>query len=419
MKFGITKHKPKFKHIKQGGTFNIGDCMQSIALRYLYKKIGIQDKDIVEINKYDISSYDGNEYIVLPLCNSHNGTKDYGVFPISPKIIPIFISFNLFTKNMDRDIVNNLKQYEPIGCRDEYTMNNMRNNNILAYMTGCVTAIMPKRTLNPKENKTFFVDIPDSLHEFIPDELNKNCEYLSHLIPIESDYFDDNEVERMNKIAIDRLEQYKNEATLVVSSRLHCIAPCVAMGIPVIFVSNNNAYSFGWIDRFLPIYTPNNFDLINWNPEIIEYENTKSELINFFGKEILDKYKTNLSKYSVSEFYENRIKCNYNNMYIDILDNLKCELGDNIKIAVWGAVLMGSMVIDSIPKVFDNYEIFVIDDYAEGKFEGIEIDKPVDIFGQLMHKVDIYIIAAGAAKERAIKLLTEHNKRYICITGNQ
>jgi hypothetical protein len=416
MKFGVTMHKPKFKHIKKGGTFNIGDCVQSIALKYLYNKIGIKNEDIVEINKYDISSYDGSEYVILPLCNSHNGTREYGVLPVSNKIIPVFTSFNLFTKELDNGMIDNLKSYEPIGCRDEQTMINMRNHNILAYMTGCITAILPKRPIRNRKNKTFFVDIPDSLNKFIPDKLKKNCEYLSHLIPIESDSFDDNEVKRMNKIAIDRLEQYKNEATLVVTSRLHCAVPCMAMGIPVIIAANNYPFNFGWVDRFLPVHTSNDFDSINWNPKIVEYEDVKQRLVYNFGREIIDKHRCN-KKYNISELYENRVKGRYNNYYLDILDDLKCELGDNLKFAVWGAILMGSMVIDSIEKVFDNYEITVIDTYSvEKTFEGYKIERPENI--KNYDKDTIYIIAAGAAKESAISILEPLNLRYICITTN-
>ena len=43
---------------------------------------------------------------------------------------------------------------------------------------------------------------------------------------------DEKETERFHEIAKSRLEEYKMEARLVVTSRLHCASPCMEMGIP-------------------------------------------------------------------------------------------------------------------------------------------------------------------------------------------
>ncbi|WP_073095483.1 polysaccharide pyruvyl transferase family protein [Cyclobacterium lianum] len=48
---------------------------------------------------------------------------------------------------------------------------------------------------------------------------------------------------------------YKRYATLVVTSRLHCALPCIAMGIPVIFFGNPLDYRVSIIGELgLKIY---------------------------------------------------------------------------------------------------------------------------------------------------------------------
>ena len=378
--------------------------------------MNIDENDIVEINKYELSSYTG-DYLVVPIANFTMVNDSYGVLPISPKVIPVFISFNLASENFCSEIEANLRNNQPIGCRDEFTMNNMRKHNILAYLSGCVTATLPKRKKEPKNSKIFFVDVPEKIIPFIPDALKANAEFTSHLIPVNKIPIDEAEAKRLDNVAAARFERYKNEATLVVTSRLHCAAPCMAMGIPVIVVVNNCGDTFGWLDKFLHIYTPDEFNKIDWQPKAVEYEKHKENLINMFTSEITRVYESNKKIYEISSFYENREKSNYNNMYTDILTNLRKEIGPKLKLAVWGATSNASILLRNIEKVFDDYEIVsIIDEYVSGEFQDMPIERSACING---HNDDvIYFIVAEAAREYAIKIFKEKGKKYICLTGN-
>ncbi len=416
MKYGVLMHKPMFKHLNNQSLFNIGDNIQSHAVRNIYKNMGINEKDIVEVNKYELSRYNG-DYLVVPISNFTMINSDYGVLPISPKIIPVFISFNLLTEKFSPEIEINLRNNQPIGCRDEFTMENMRKHNILAYLSGCITATLPKRSKEPQNKKAFFVDVPKGILPFIPDNIKENSEFTSHLVPINKVPIDDIEAKRLDDVAVARFERYKNEATLIVTSRLHCAAPCMAMGIPVILVANNCGDAFGWIDKFLHFYSPDEFDKIDWYPKAIEYEKEKEDLINMFAGEISRVYNVNKPVYDISSFYENRTRSNYNNMYTDVLMKLKEEIGPKLKCAVWGATSNASILLRSISKVFDEYEIVsIIDEYVGGEFQGIQIEKSIciDKHGSEV----VYFIVAEAAREYAIEIFKKKNKRYVCITGN-
>ena len=416
MKFGVLKHKPLFKHLNNRSLFNIGDNVQSHAIRNLYKIMDIDEKDIVEVNKYELTTYDG-DYLVVPIANFTMINDDYGVLPTSPKIIPVFISFNLFSENFSSEIEANLKNNQPIGCRDEFTMNNMRKYNIRAYLSGCVTATLPKRDKDPQKPKGFFVDVPKEVIPFIPNDIKENAEFTSHLVPIKKVPVDDIEAKRLDDLAIARFDRYRNEATCVVTSRLHCAVPCMAMGIPVILVANNCGDSFGWIDKFLHIYTPNEFGNIDWNPKVVEYEHEKKLLLDMFAGQIKKVYNDNKDIYELSSFYEIRERSNYNNMYSEKLMDLKAEVGPKLEYAIWGATANASILLKNIPKIFGDYKLVaIIDEYVTGKFQGIQIEKSSCITEHDSNVV--YFIVAEAAKEHAIKILGENNKKYVCITGN-
>ncbi|WP_279136535.1 hypothetical protein [Parabacteroides johnsonii] len=76
---------------------------------------------------------------------------------------------------------------------------------------------------------------------------------------------------------------YKTEARLVVTTRLHCLLPCVAMGIPIIFFNNPDNYRTSWVrDIGVEIYELQDIGRVDWNPTLIDIEKRKKDLIKDF-----------------------------------------------------------------------------------------------------------------------------------------
>ena len=118
---------------------NIGDFIEFIAVDSLYRHMGIPEEDIVEINFYEMDQYDG-EPVILPI--NFRLMIDYPQWNIvdwSPKIVPVFLGASLVTTNMTEECKQKLKQYEPIGCRDEATYNMLTEMGINAYIASCIT----------------------------------------------------------------------------------------------------------------------------------------------------------------------------------------------------------------------------------------------------------------------------------------
>ena len=73
------------------------------------------------------------------------------------------------------------------------------------------------------------------------------------------------------------LKALRDTAKLVVTSRLHIASPCLAMGIPVILAKKHFGDRFGFIDCFLPTYTPEKYNDIDWSPSPINFEEEKHD----------------------------------------------------------------------------------------------------------------------------------------------
>ncbi|MEL3908407.1 MAG: polysaccharide pyruvyl transferase family protein [Treponemataceae bacterium] len=262
MKFGVLALDYDSQVVNSGrneySIVNIGSVVMRLMLEKLLVRMGIPQDEIIKINFYNLSSYDG-EYVIVPI-NMHwmQDTGNKKLFTMSKKIIPIFLSISLNDTNIDEQQAIFLRRFEPIGCRDERTMNVLRKNNIDAYLFGCISCILEKRTVEPKDGKVFFADVPYAVKKFIPESMKKRIEFVEHEIPIEK--LNGKTPEEYTRTIIKR---YKNEASLVVTSRFHGAIIGWALGIPVIVTNEAYTFRFSWIKKLFPFYTNKDFKNID------------------------------------------------------------------------------------------------------------------------------------------------------------
>lgn len=418
MRYGIISYK---KTVRPGGTkwTNLGDPIQSYAMVKIYEEMGIPESELVKINRYSSKSYDG-DYVVLPF-NCYNMIFDQyrhnNSLPVSNKIIPVFVSFHLHSRELNSDLLVQLKTHEPIGCRDEETMKMLRDNNIRAYLSGCVTATLPKRKLAPKNGKNYFVDCPEDITEYIPEDIRVNAEFVTHMPYIkrtsESIYLSEEEERNYYQLGINQLKLYESNADLVVTSRLHVAAPCMAMGIPVILVSENFDGRFSWIDKYLPLYIPSEFHEIDWYPSPVDYEEDKEVIKKQFIYRIQKAYDENHLLYDCSSLYEDRKKSVYNKAIINSLKQIP-NLPEHVKYALWGLRAETMNLHHVISDHFPNWELSaVLDEYCAGEYEGYSILTTKDI-SELDRDI-IYFIIPETAHEYALNFLRKNNLRCIIV----
>ncbi len=226
------KNKTKYGVI-WAPTPNIGDDIQTLAaINFLQKK---RVNDYVLVNREELNSYSGEPINVLM-----NGWFIHNInhYPPSDKIKPIFISFHIARPKLIQRNINYFKKYEPIGCRDQATVNLFKEHGIDAYFTGCLTLFFD--THIKKSNKKYFVDVNTDC-DYIPN-VKINLKLFKDFETVKHDTFKHGhkDIETRLELAKELLSKYSS-ASLVVTTRLHCALPCRSLGTNCIFIHKNYA----------------------------------------------------------------------------------------------------------------------------------------------------------------------------------
>lgn len=375
MKYGVLAVTPVSSETDRSFA-NLGDMIQAEAILYIYERMNIRNEDIVKIDLKDLHNYQG-EYLILPININLSLNWIIDIFPLPDNIIPVFLGLSFFTASKFPDVLAQyFRRYEPIGCRDEFTMRIMRENGIQAFLFGCVTAVFPQRDEEEGREKIFFVDVPQSFREYVskalPD-LDCQVENLSHICGGD----EAKELSYLENATRKLLDKYKKEAKLVVTSRLHCMSPCMAMGIPVIPVTDNISPRMGWIDKLLDIYTPETYKDISWSGQKVLYEDVKEKMLDIAIQRIEETRKKYEKMTDLSFFYENRRKSNYGNYYAAVLKKMPDARKESFQYIIWGAGQIGMNAYQVISSMYPNSKLkAVVDSYCVGDFFGIPIEKP-------------------------------------------
>lgn len=269
---------------------NLGDPIQSIATE------GLLSKPPVYLNRDTLNHYSGAD-VVLIMNGWFMETPDN--WPPSDKIHPIFISFHLnpiaTAKMLSPLGIAYFKAHEPIGCRDHHTQKVLTEKGIKTTFTGCMTLSLKRERFVPPKTprsgilvlsvhermlpefklhnelsvknvfhdlvqalkyplkKWKFITAQKQLHRFLSKQ-SLSVEHASQIVSTQTN----NEEER-RKLAQKQLERIA-KAAYVITSRIHTALPAVAMGTPVIFLSDGlihiNQFSrLKGLDTFFPIIT--------------------------------------------------------------------------------------------------------------------------------------------------------------------
>jgi len=273
---------------------NIGDQIQSLAVEQFLPGLDIR------INRDSLSKFQEKEQHLLVMNGWFSHTPNL-CFPVHEPVCALFWGFHVTDWNntweyvLRPESIAYLKRHEPIGCRDLTTMECFRESGINAFYSKCLTLTFPKRASEPKDGWNILVD---AQHLPIPNHILKESISVSHKVP--------NNLPEKVKFIYARylLNLYKENAKLVITTRLHCALPCIAMGIPVVFFGDESDYRISLLkDMGLKInhITIKNktsyaseiekdekFDSmvfqknVNWNAKPLDFEKEKSEMIKTF-----------------------------------------------------------------------------------------------------------------------------------------
>ncbi len=240
--------------------FNIGDYVQSLAAKQYFPKVD------AFINREKLGLHTGEKTKIIL-----NGwfTHHPETWIPSESIDPLFVSFHINSSVAERILspqgIKYLKQHEPIGCRDNYTVRLLETKGIKAYFTGCLTLTLDSyaNRENGNDGKVYIVDplygfpnkdrIFNNTKSLVKGILTGNIFHMNSASKYMGKIFEKDILERAEiirqelpsktyteeqkfEMADDLLKKYST-AKLVITSRIHCALPCLAMGTPVIYLN--------------------------------------------------------------------------------------------------------------------------------------------------------------------------------------
>ena len=182
------------------------------------------------------------------------------------------------------------KKMEPIGCRDEGTMQIFKHFGIESYVSGCSTLTIEPFADAVPHGKIALVDLPGKVVEFIRRHTKKETVIISHdkkksLMPKEVVEFaemhrDEDNLPtshypqiidhsypkspykgnwRYRRAFVEGLLKFYQGASLVVTSRLTVALSCLSLGTPVLMIRNAadfESYKFSTFVPYLNHTTP-------------------------------------------------------------------------------------------------------------------------------------------------------------------
>lgn len=254
MKYGLLTYEENKQF------FNVGDYIQSLAAKQFLPHVDSN------LNREKLGDYKGDPIqLIMNGWFTHNAKN----WVPNEKIEPLFVSFHMNNTAaplmLSDEGVAYLKKHQPIGCRDQFTADLLNEKGIEAYFTGCLTLTLDsykvpdqqrgddiyivdplygyttyrkvtynyKRFLRAVQNGKIFKlgKRKKHLDLFLDKELQEKAIHINQEPPANT-YSD----EEKFAMAEDLLNKYAR-AKLVITSRIHCALPCLALGTPVIFVN--------------------------------------------------------------------------------------------------------------------------------------------------------------------------------------
>ena len=268
-------------------TSNIGDDFIVYSLVYLVKKLlpGCS----IEANPFrdELSRLNINNLNIIGGWLTFNPNNAIPEGAISSKTLMYGIHFynEITCLPLIKSVVNTRVQ---IGCRDTYTLNICKKHGVDAYMSYCPTLLLDKVWDESKcGNYCTFVDVHDVKMINHAKSLGYDVKWLTH-----RDYFNHfrSFQERMDNV--ERPLDLYAKSRFVVSNKMHCVLPCMSMGVPCVFHKSDTGFDKTRLDDYYGYFnTVNNasdFQKIDFtslsNKDIYPLTINKHKIKNFIDE---------------------------------------------------------------------------------------------------------------------------------------
>lgn len=288
---------------------NLGDYIQSIAATYCL------EASPVKINREQLHTYNGP-----PVGLIMNGwfMEQPRHWPPAQNITPLFISFHLnptAKHHMLQDEgIEYLKRHQPIGCRDIYTQRLLERLGIKAYFSACLSLTLKREYFVPQNTERRGILVISVLDRLLPkfrcgesvntknlyhdlvqiakyprkaNQYSSAAKRLEAFLSLQSEpIIRQSQIVDTKSISVEkRIELAEKQlqsiakAAYVITSRIHTAMPAIAMGTPVLFLTDGlthiNQFSrLEGLDRFVGFTKSTDLTGLAWD----ELQITKAHL---------------------------------------------------------------------------------------------------------------------------------------------
>lgn len=231
MKYGLLRYE----------TENIGDEIQSLAAKRFLPQVDYY------FNRDDIDATEtGRDEKIKLIMNGWYTHNPENWPPKNPAIEPLLVAMHVeqdalegrakeaFLSEESRKF---LEKHGPIGARNLPTKELFDEAGINNYFSGCLTlTLLPEKSVKKREF-ILAVDVSDKVFEEIKKRTNREV--------IRLDAYRTRNLSLDSKMTLAKywLLTYQS-AHAVVTSRLHCMLPCLALGTPVLAISGSDPKRF-------------------------------------------------------------------------------------------------------------------------------------------------------------------------------
>ena len=232
------------------GLYNLGDEVQTLAAEALLPRVDVR----LQREELDTARSDRPIHTVMNGWFMHTPSR----WPPSPAIRPLITSFHVARQRgasgeeaTPSEVIFGeanlayLRRWAPIGCRDLDTLERCRAAAIPAYFSGCLTLTLDRPDVPRDEELVVLNDVPTAVVEHVRHRTNKDVLWTAQLRSRSAD--------REGRFATARrLIGLYARASCVVTTRLHCALPCLAVGTPVLLLDEQwDQYRFSGLNDLL------------------------------------------------------------------------------------------------------------------------------------------------------------------------
>ncbi len=204
MKIAILKYR----------THNIGDDIQSLALERLLPRVDLRlDRD----DRSPAREWDDDVRLII---NGWVAPGMHRAWPPPGRARCLYVGLHA----TEPEIVP-AGAALPIGCRDPWTLGLCERLGVEGWISWCATLSLVRPDV-PFDGSILLVDVPEKDIERLPPEIAAYGDRVTHIVPPGID----------RQAEARRLLDRYARAQWVVTTRLHALLPCAAMGTPVVFI---------------------------------------------------------------------------------------------------------------------------------------------------------------------------------------